>query len=92
VGLVRDRKMGLPAVHIEADFEAPVRYGDGVRIAVTVERVGRSSIGLRFDLSRLPDGEKIATVRHVVAHTDMTALHSRPVPDDVRAILERHTA
>ena len=92
VGLVRDRKMGLPAVHIEADFQAPLRYGDDVRIAVTVERIGRSSIALRFDVSRLPDGEKVATLSHVVAHTDMVAMRSRPVPDDVRAILERHAS
>jgi 4-hydroxybenzoyl-CoA thioesterase len=92
VGLVRDRKMGLPAVHVDADFAAPLRYGDGVRVAVTVERIGTSSVALRFELSRLPDAEKIATVRHVVAHTDMAAMRSRPVPDDVRAILERHTA
>ena len=90
IGLVRDRKMGLPAVHVEADFASPLRYGDSVKVAVTVERVGKSSVALRFDLSRLPGGEKVATLRHVAAHTDMTALESRPLPDDVRAVFERY--
>ena len=92
IGLVRDRRMGMPAVHVEADFASPLRYGDSVRVAVTVERTGKSSVTLRFDLSRLPDGTKVATLRHVVALTDMTAMRSRPLPDDVRAILDRHTS
>ena len=92
VGLVRDRRMGLPAVHVEADFEAPLRYGESVRVAVTVERTGRSSVTLRFDLSRLPGGQKVATLRHVAALTDMAAMQSRPLPDDIRAVLDRHAA
>jgi 4-hydroxybenzoyl-CoA thioesterase len=90
VGLVRTRKLGLPAVHVEADYAAPLHFGDGVRIAVVVERVGRSSVALRFELSRLPDSQTVATIRHVVALTDLTAMRALPLPDDVREVLERH--
>ena len=90
VALVRTRKLGLPAVHVEADYVAPVRFGDEVRIAAHVERLGRSSVAIRFELTRGDDGSKVATVRHVMALTDLAAMRSIPLPDDVRAVLEMH--
>lgn len=88
VGLVTERRLGFPAVHVEADYAAPLRFGDAVSIAATVERLGTSSITLRFDLTSATDGDHVATLRHVVALTDLTAMRARPLPDDVRAILE----
>jgi 4-hydroxybenzoyl-CoA thioesterase len=93
-GLVNARRLGFPAVHAEADYVAPLRFGDAVRIAATVERLGTSSIALRFELTRLaPEagspGERVATLRHVVVATDLTAMRSRPLPDEVRAALAR---
>jgi 4-hydroxybenzoyl-CoA thioesterase len=90
--LVIERRLGLPAVHVEADFAAPLRFGDEVRIATVVERLGTSSCALRFDLQRASDSQCIATVRHVVALTDLVAMRARPLPNDVRALLERHCA
>jgi YbgC/YbaW family acyl-CoA thioester hydrolase len=88
--LVMTRRLGLPAVHVEADFAAPVRFGDEVRVVTVVERVGTSSCGLRFDLERTSDGDHIATLRHVVAFTDLAAMRSRPLPDDVLRVLARY--
>lgn len=87
-GLVMKRRLGLPAVHVEADFESPLRFGDDVRIAVTAERLGTSSVTLRFDLARASDGGRVATLRHVAVLTDLVELKSRPLPDDVRRVLE----
>jgi 4-hydroxybenzoyl-CoA thioesterase len=88
VGLVTERRLGFPAVHVEADYAAPLRFGDAVSIAATVERLGTSSITLRFELTSASDGDHVATLRHVVALTDLTAMRARPIPDDVRAVLE----
>jgi 4-hydroxybenzoyl-CoA thioesterase len=92
VGLVSCRRLGLPAVHVEADFAAPMRFGEPVRIEATVERLGTSSCKLRFELTRgeTAGGGRVATVRHVVALTDLASMRARPLPDDVRALLERH--
>jgi 4-hydroxybenzoyl-CoA thioesterase len=86
--LVTTRRLGLPAVHVEADFAAPLRFGDEVRITTVVERVGTSSCTLRFDLERTADDDHVATVRHVVALTDLTAMRARPLPDDLRAVFD----
>lgn len=89
VGLVNGRRLGFPAVHVEADYAAPLRFGEEVHIAAAVEHLGTSSIRIRFDLTRSSDGDHVATLRHVVALTDLTLMRARPMPDDVRATLQR---
>ena len=89
VGLVTERRLGFPAVHVEADYAAPLRFGDAVSVAATVERLGKSSIALRFELTSASDGDHVATLRHVVALTDLDAMRARPLPDDVRSVLEQ---
>ena len=89
VGLVMGRRIGLPAVHVESDYRAPLRYGDTARIAIRVAHVGNRSFTLRYDFTRAADGLAIATLHHVVTTADMDAMRSIPIPDDVRAVLER---
>jgi 4-hydroxybenzoyl-CoA thioesterase len=89
-GLVSRRRLGLPAVHVEADFASPLRFGDEVRVEVAVDRIGTSSCALRFELERVggaAGAAHIATLRHVVALTDLDAMRARPIPTDLRALL-----
>jgi 4-hydroxybenzoyl-CoA thioesterase len=88
--LVRTRRLGLPAVHVEADYRAPLRFGDEVLVEAAVERLGTSSVGLRFDVLRSPSREPVAVVKHVVALVDLGAIRAQPLPDDVRAVFERY--
>jgi 4-hydroxybenzoyl-CoA thioesterase len=90
VRLVRDRKVGVPAVHVECDFRAPLRYGDVARIETTVEKLGRTSVSFRYAIARASDRTAVASVLHVCAVSDLVALKAIPIPDDVRAALERH--
>ncbi len=89
-GLVLGRKIGFPAVHTEADFRGPLRYGDVAAIAVGVERLGTSSLALRHELTRKVDGAAVASILVVVASSDLTRLKAVPIPDDVRALLVQH--
>jgi len=88
VNLVVHRRLGFPAVHVEADYAAPLRFGEEVHISATVERIGKSSIAMRFDLTRASDRDHVATLRHVVAVTDLDAMRAHPIPEDVRSALE----
>ncbi len=89
-GLIVGRRIGMPAVRVEADFEAPLRFGDIVRIAVVVEQMGRTSCTFRHELTNKKDGSLVARVRHVVVLSDLRVLQKLPIPDDVRAFLEKH--
>jgi 4-hydroxybenzoyl-CoA thioesterase len=87
-GLVVGRRVGFPAVKLEVDYHAPLRYGDRVRIETTVSRLGNRSAVLRY---RFRHGERdIAEVRHTVVITDLDRMKSRDMPDDVRAALTAH--
>jgi 4-hydroxybenzoyl-CoA thioesterase len=88
--LVSERSLGLPAAHVEADFAAPLRFGDSVRIEVTVERIGESSVTLLFRIERARDSLSVATVRHVVVLTDLAAFRPVPMTDDLRILLAKH--
>ena len=44
--LDRDR-IGFPAVHAEADYHAPLRFGDVATIALSVVKLGESSITMQ---------------------------------------------
>jgi 4-hydroxybenzoyl-CoA thioesterase len=90
VALINGRKVGLPAVHVEADFLSPLRFGDIARIEVSAVHMGRSSCAFRHSMSRLHDGAKVAVVKHVCAAVDLTAMKSVAIPDDMRALLARY--
>jgi 4-hydroxybenzoyl-CoA thioesterase len=90
VNLITVRKIGFPAVHVEADFKSPLKYGDSARIAVDVTKIGNTSATLRFTITRVKGGAHIATLTHVCAVSDLVSLRAIPIPDDVRAVLEAH--
>ena len=46
--LLREEDLGFPAVHVESDFYAPIRYGDEPWVHLGVARVGRSSVDFGF--------------------------------------------
>lgn len=87
--LVTVRRVGLPAVHAEADFRAPLRFGDVVSIEVTTTHIGETSCSFRFVLSRKADGQVVAVVKQTCVVTDMNRLKGIVIPDDVLAVLKR---
>ena len=90
VGMVRDRRIGVPAVHVECDFKHPLRYGDVARIETVVEKMGRTSVSFRYAMSRASDGIAVASVLHVCAVSDLVALKAIAIPEDIRTALEKH--
>ena len=90
--LTMGRDIGIPSVHAEVDWRAPLRYGDTARIEVTVLKLGRTSVTFQHRLVREADGVECADVRQVVVTARLDALGTVPIPDDVRALLETYRA
>jgi 4-hydroxybenzoyl-CoA thioesterase len=90
VALITRRRIGFPAVHVESDFAAPLRYGDAARIEASVTALGTTSCKLRYAMSRAGDGVHVATVVHVTVSTNLQTMEKLPHPADVRAALEAH--
>lgn len=86
--LVRDRR-GFPAVRIETDFLEIVPYGERLRIAVSVVKIGTTSVTWRFDATRASDGARAFRTTVVTVCVDMDTFRPVPVPASLRPALDR---
>jgi 4-hydroxybenzoyl-CoA thioesterase len=75
--------LGFPTVRVEMEFLSPVHYGDHVDIDVTVERVGRSSVQIRYEGS--VGGRPVFRARNVMVAVDMPTFRPTPLPPALRA-------
>ena len=90
--LIMARGIGIPSVRVEADYHAPLRYGDTALVDVAVERIGGRSITFAHAITRAADGVRCATIRQVVVVCELDGLRSLDLPDDLRALLIPHLA
>lgn len=84
------RRRGFPTVHVEADFKSPLEYGHSLHIAITVPRIGGTSLDFQF-VARNDHGDA-ATARIAKVCIDMDAREPAPIPDDLREILQKYGA
>lgn len=79
--------VGVPTARIEADFHTPSRLGDVLDFALTITRVGTSSVDYR--LTCTCDAPRF-TAKGTLVYYDFTAGRSAPWTDDLRAGFARH--
>ena len=87
VDLLDHDRVGFPAVRAEAEYQAPLRFGDTAEIAVAVERMGRTSITFAYVIRRQEDGVQCATGKVVCAVVDLDKFKALPVPERIAALL-----
>ena len=46
--ILKERKIGFPIVHLEADFRSPLRYGDVCPVELELIKLGGSSLTYRY--------------------------------------------
>jgi 4-hydroxybenzoyl-CoA thioesterase len=92
VSLLHDRRIGFPAVHVEASYRSPLRYGDVAVIETSVSHVGTTSTTFRYVFRRRADHVHCATISHVVVASNLDTVTKAPLPDDCRALLLAHVA
>lgn len=89
-GLIMGRRLGFPAVHVEVSFASPLRYGDTLRIETRVTRVGNRSCVFHYRMRNAETGAVAADFQHTVVISDLVAMKSCDMPEDVRALLLAH--
>ena len=77
---------GLPLVHAEADYHAPIRLGEDVHIELGLVSVGTTSFTLRAELSSVT-GTRFATVTTVHVCIDWATGLPCLLPDGFRRVL-----
>lgn len=97
VDLLDRERIGFPAVHAEADYRAPLRFGDTARVELSVAKLGTTSITFAYRVLRAAEpatGERAAvpaTVcaigKVVTAVVDLAAFRATTAPPAVTALL-----
>jgi 4-hydroxybenzoyl-CoA thioesterase len=87
--LLDRERIGFPTVHVETDFKQPLRYGDSLDIAITVDRLGGRSLTLHYEGHRHRDGVHCVTAKITLACIDLDTFKSRDIPADLRELFTR---
>jgi len=89
-GLMHERKVGFPAVHLKADFMRPVAYGDEPFAHVGVHAVGTTSVRFGYWMSVDEDGlEPHCSASVTTVAVNMDTMEKLVVPADLRAAFAR---
>jgi 1,4-dihydroxy-2-naphthoyl-CoA hydrolase len=87
--LFEKRTMGLPIVHIEADFARPLSVGAKVEIHARVAHLGETSYRMAYEL-RDSSGEVCATAATVHVCVDPHTRQAMKLPAGFRAALKNY--
>ena len=86
--LVAERRIGLPTVRLEVDFQAVSRLGDRVTLALQVERLGGRSLTLALRCIGADSSARMR-MRQVLVTTSLDSHRAVDIPSDLRAAIAR---
>jgi len=82
--------IGFPAVNVNVDYAAPARFGDVLRVRVTVTQLGEKSATIRYLFFADADEAPRVDARVTVACVDMNTFRGMPHPDRFRVFFTRY--
>ena len=87
--VITEENIGFPAVSTQTEFLAPLRFGDRVRVELSLDNIGRKSLTCRYTVTRLGDGVTAAraTIKTAVISND--TFESIAIPEPWRKRFER---
>lgn len=88
--LINKMRLGFPSVHIEADFKAPLMYGDVVIVTLTIMNIGKSSVRMRYEVRRKRDAVFCFEAEITTVMMDLDSKKAVPLGDDLRRVLESY--
>ena len=87
--MLREKKFGVPLVHIEADFKRPFRHGERVDIDLWCIEIKEHSYTCRIDLLPASGTMVAASLSFTAAVIEMATFTSVPMPEHFRVALQR---
>ena len=86
--LILERRIGLPTVRLEVDFQAVSRLGDHVELSLQVDRLGGRSLTLALEVTGADGGLRMR-MRQVLVTTSLVTHRALDIPPDIRAAISR---
>lgn len=77
----------MPLRHTEADYRAPLRMGDRVRVELVRVDMDETEIAFGYRMVRLSDNRVAAVGQTIHVCVDAKAFRRMPFPEEVRAAL-----
>lgn len=85
--LIRNHNLGAPFVHASCDYLSSLLEGESVRLTLSIERLGTSSITWRVAAAHFDDGRPVFDVRMISTIISMNSGRAVPIPKDFRAAM-----
>lgn len=86
-GLITHRKVGMPTVHLEADFRSISQMGDDVVLNLGVKKIGSRSLELQLQCVG-KDGVLRMEVKQIIVTTSLITHHAIAVPEFLRTPMQ----
>ncbi len=80
--MILDLRLGFPVVTSDADFVAPLRYGDYVTCKLWIEEVGTSSCVWQYRFTN-QSGDLVWKARIVTVCVDLDSFDKRNIPTEL---------
>jgi 4-hydroxybenzoyl-CoA thioesterase len=87
--LMADERVGFPTVNVQAEFFAPLVYGDEVLVEVFISKVGQSSAVFEYSARRASDGVLCARSTQVHVAMNLDQRRAIAIPDEYRRAFAR---
>lgn len=86
-GLIATRKVGMPTVHLEADFRSISQMGDDVSLSLGVKKIGSRSLHLHLKCVG-HDGVLRMEVQQIIVTTSLITHQAIAVPEFLRVPMQ----
>jgi YbgC/YbaW family acyl-CoA thioester hydrolase len=86
--VLKEDRVGFPAVHVETDFKQPLRHGDVIDVEMRIRRIGTASFTSAYRIFR--DREICATAEVVTAVINLDTMRAIHIPEKYRRVFEQH--
>jgi YbgC/YbaW family acyl-CoA thioester hydrolase len=88
LGFLEEMNIWLPRAAAHCNFRAPAHLGDLLSIEIGLDRLGRSSATVGYEIFRLPERELIVDGYVVMASVSRDGFASVPMPQRLKELLE----
>ena len=82
--VINHHNIGLPTVHLETDFQGPLRYGDKIEVEVRVQAFGKSSIRFGYRVFKQGEDAPRVTGHNITVCVDMETFGKKSIPEFLR--------
>ena len=86
--LMGEERIGFPTVNVQAEFFAPLVYGDEADVEIAVARTGQSSVTFEYTVRRASDHTLCARARNVHVCMNLDERRALPIPEKYRRVFE----